>query len=161
MRDCHLMMSSKKVLAFLLFIAALLAVFSQSASATATQFSVQGGGEVLRTLSLATDDHVLVKFTIVGQTESTIDFNVTDPHGNVMAEFNRQGDVRYSFVCSDEGNYVLHFSNTFSSESKLVTLDYEIEHYLFGLPQMLFLTMVVVVICVAAVAVFILMGKPR
>jgi len=155
------MISSKKVLACLLFIAALLGIFSQLASATTTQFSVQGGAEVLKTISLATDDHVLIKFTIVGQTESTIDFYVADPHGNVMAEFSRQGDVRYPFVCNEGGDYVLHFSNTFSPESKLVTLDYEIEHYLFGLPQMLFLTLVVVVICVAAVAVFILMGKPR
>lgn len=48
-----------------------------------------------------------------------------------------------------------------SSEDKLVSLDYEVQHYIFGMPQMLFLTIIIVLVCVAAVAVFILMGKPR
>lgn len=55
----------------------------------------------------------------------------------------------------------MHFSNSASSEDRLVSLDYEVQHYILGMPQMLFLTAVIVVVCVAAVAVFILMGKPR
>jgi len=47
------------------------------------------------------------------------------------------------------------------SEDKLVTLDYEIQHYIFGIPQMLFLTIIIVLISVAAVATFILMEKPH
>lgn len=53
----------------------------------------------------------------------------------------------------------MHFSNTDSLEDKLVTLDYEIEHYIFGMPQMLFLAIIIVLVCIAAVAAFILMGK--
>ena len=69
--------------------------------------------------------------------------------------------MQVEFITLTPAHLPLHFSNTFSSESKLVTLDYELEHYILGMPQMLFLALVVVAICVAALAVFILMGRPR
>ncbi len=47
------------------------------------------------------------------------------------------------------------------SEDKLVTFDYEIQHYIFGIPQMMFLTIIIVLISVAAAATLILMGKPH
>ena len=155
------MARSRKTLVPFLLIITILGILVQYASATATQFTVHGGQEYTVTVNLATEDHVLIKFNVVGQTENTVDFSLADPHGNVTAEFIRKGDVSYTFVCGEGGDYVMHFSNVFSSEDKLITLEYEIEHYFFGMPQMLFMVLVVVVICVAAVAVFILMGKPR
>ena len=68
--------------------------------------------------------------------------------------------VSYPFVCDEAGEYLLHFSDTDTSENRLVTLDYEIQHYIFGIPQMLFLTLIIVLVCMGAVATFILMGKP-
>ena len=101
------------------------------------------------------------KFTVVGQTESALDFSITDPHGDVKVEYSNVGIVDHRFVCDEAGEYVLHFSNTDNTEDKLVILNYEIQHYIFGIPQMLFLTIIIVLFCVGAVATFILMGKPR
>jgi hypothetical protein len=39
------------------------------------------------------------------------------------------------------------------------SLDYEVQHYIFGMDQMLFLTLIVVGICVAGIAVFVAMSK--
>jgi len=78
-----------------------------------------------------------------------------------VKEFDKVGYFHYPFVFDAEGEYVLHLSNIDSTEDKLVALDSEVQHYIFGIPQMLFLTIIIVVVCVAAVAVFILMGKPR
>jgi hypothetical protein len=156
-----LMAHSRKALVPFLLIIMILGILVQYASATATQFTVRGGQDSPVTVNLATEDHVLIRFNVVGTSENTIDFRLVDPHENVTAEFSRKGDVSYTFVCGEGGDYVMHFSNVFSSEDKLITLEYEIEHYFFGLPQMLFMVLVVVVIYVAAVAVFILMGKPR
>jgi hypothetical protein len=64
-------------------------------------------------------------------------------------------------VCTDSGDYTLHFSNIESSTDKLITLDYEVEHYIFGIPQMLFLVLIIAAVCATAIAVFILMGKSR
>jgi len=144
-----------------LFIVIVLAILVQLADATAISFTVPKGEERAKSISLVVEDHVLVKFTVVGQTESTLDFNITDPNGDVKVEYSKVPTVSYAFVCDEAGEYVLHFSNTDTSEDKLVTLDYEIQHYIFGIPQMLFLTIIIVLVCMGAVATFILMGKPH
>jgi len=155
------MIPFKKTSFCFLLVVIVVGILVHFAVATTVQFTVPSGEEVPRTLNLAVDDHVLVSFTVVGQTESTLDFWITDPNGNVTAAFSRQGDVHYSFVCVESGDYVLHFSNVYSSQNKFVALDYEIQHYILGIPQMLFLTVIIAVVCVAMVAVFILMGKPH
>jgi len=134
-------------------------LFVSSVRATAESFTVRAGQEEIRSLSLTADDHVQIRFTVTGRTTNVLDFYVTDPHGNIMENFGTTGSLNYAFVCVQEGEYKLHFSNVVSAEDKLVGLDYEVEHYVFGMQQNLFLTFIVVGICVAAVAVFILMSK--
>lgn len=135
-------------------------ILFQVAEATAMDFTVHGGDEVTKSLSLAVDDHVLITFTVVGASESSIHFYMTYPNGTEK-DFGDVGDLNYGFVCHAEGEYVLHFSDVGSSEDKLVTLDYEIDHYIFGIPQMLFLAIIIAIVCVIAVAVFIFMGNPH
>ncbi|MDH7564057.1 MAG: hypothetical protein QHH24_04135 [Candidatus Bathyarchaeota archaeon] len=145
----------------MLFLVILVASFLFcTASATTTQFVVHAGGETSRTLNLAVEDHVLIDFSVIGQSVHTLRFYLACPNGTVR-DFGETADFNYPFVCVDAGNYTMKFSNLNSVEDKLVTLNYEIEHYLFGLPQMLFLAVVIAVLCVAAVAVFILMGRPH
>ncbi len=124
--------------------------------AVAQSFTVQAGQEETRTLSLVVEDRVQIRFTVAGK---TIDFYVTDSLGNRMVTLSATGNVNYAFICSLEGTYTLHFSNTASAEDKLVTLDYEVTPYIFGMPQTLFLVLIVGGLCVGAVAVFILMSK--
>ena len=138
---------------------ALMACLVQVALATTASFGVNAGDVESRTLGLAAEDHVLVHFTVTGgQFEGTVGFSITCPNQTVNS-FGRVGVLEYRFVCTDEGDYILHFSNEGQSENKFITLNYEIQHYILGFPQMLFLAMVVVVFCVGAVAVFILSGK--
>ena len=143
------------------FAAAVSLILTQCVSATTMNLTVHAGEEEIRAVDLVEEDRVMIKFTVVGQTESVLDFYVTGPDGNTLASYGNVGVVSYPFVCQKAGEYRLHFSNLGHSEDKLVTLDYEIQHSIFGMPQMLFWTMVIVIVCVAAVAVFILMGKPR
>jgi hypothetical protein len=110
---------------------------------------------------LAAEDRVVIKLIVTGaQYDNMIAFSIDYPNGTT-ATFGQLGILTHSFICDKDGTCTLHFSNAGSSEDKLVTLDYEVQHYVFGMPQMLFWAMIVVVICVAMVAVFILMGKPR
>ncbi|MEM2971818.1 MAG: hypothetical protein QW270_05285 [Candidatus Bathyarchaeia archaeon] len=117
-------------------------------------FTVKGGREETKVINLAVDDRVLIEFTVIGG----LNFSMIYPNGTVK-DFGERGDLRYEFVCDLEGEYSLHFSNVGSLQDKLVTLDYEVQHYVFGMPQMFFLTLIIVVVCVMAVAAFILMGK--
>ncbi len=139
---------------------ALLCVSIQPVKATAVTFTVKSGEEETKTLSLAVEDRVLIRFTVVGAPENSLHFYMVYPNGTVR-NFGKQGDFSFNFVCDLEGGYVLHFSNVDSSTDKFVTLNYEIQHYIFGIPQMLFLAIIVVVVSMMAVAAFILMGKPH
>ncbi|MEM3642133.1 MAG: hypothetical protein QXH37_09455 [Candidatus Bathyarchaeia archaeon] len=122
-------------------------------------FKVYAGEEVTKSVNLAVEDHVLIKFTVVGEhTDNLLDFYITYPNGT-LKKFGKVSYFSYDFVCYLKGEYVLHFSNIVSAEIKLVSLDCEIQHYIFGIPQMLFLTIVIVVVCVGAVATFIMMSK--
>lgn len=154
------MIQSKDWLVRFLFSMIAVSILVQLAEATAMNFTVHGGEEVTKSISLEVDDHTVIKFTVVGQTANTLDFYITYPNGTVK-DFGKVGNLNYPFVCDKAGEHILHFSNKDSTEDKLVTLDYEIEHYIFGIPQMLFLTIIIVLVCMAAVATFILMGKPR
>ena len=155
------MFTSRKLLIPFLFIAIVFSILVQLAEATSMTFTVHGGEEETKMISLAVEDRVLIRFVVVGQSDSSVHFYMTYPNGTEK-DFGKIGDFPpYSFVCDAEGEHILHFSNTNSTEDKFVTLNYEIEHYIFGIPQMLFLVIIIVVVCVAAVAVFIFMGKPR
>jgi hypothetical protein len=128
--------------------------------ATVTVFDVQAGQAVQTQLSLAVDDHVVIKVSVLGdEGESTLDFFLNYPDGTVMRAFPQTGSVDYPFVCTVEGQYTLNFSDVAYTHNKHITLDYEVEHYIFGMPQMFFLAVIVAIMCVAAVAVYVLMGR--
>jgi len=155
------MIQPKMKMLSLLFVMIMLAASIQPVKATTMNLTVPKGQEITRSLSLAVEDHVLIEFTVVGHAGSILDFYVADPHGNIKVEYKKTGNVNYCFVCNETGEYILHFSNTDTSEDKLVTLNFEIQHYIFGIPQMLFMTLIILLVCMGAVATFILMGKPR
>jgi hypothetical protein len=149
----------KKHIACSLLAIAIALLLVPAVRGVAQSFTVKAGQEETRTISLVVEDHVQIRFTVIGQTISTLNFYITDPYGYLMETFGDTGNVNYAFVCSQEGNYTLHFSNVASAEDKLVSLDYEVTPYIFGMPQTLFLVLIVVGICMAAVAVYILMSK--
>lgn len=152
------MIRFKKGLILSLFFVMILWNLVYLAEATVMNFTVYGGEEVTKSINLVVEDRVLIKFTVVGRTDNSLDFYITYPNGT-LKKFGKVGYFSYDFVCDLKGEYVLRFSNIDSTEDKLVTLDYEIQHYIFGIPQMLFLTIIIAVVCVGAVATFILMGK--
>jgi hypothetical protein len=153
------MISIKKRLTYSLLMATVVLLLIPTVKATAESFTVGAGQEETKLLNLVNEDHVQIRFTVTGGTTNALDFYITDPDGNVMETLGNTSSGEYAFVCSQEGEYQLHFSNIASVEDKLVSLDYEVDHYIFGIPQMLFLALIVAGICVAAVAVFILMSK--
>jgi len=147
-------------LACFLFVTLAFLFTVQPVSAAVTSFNVPVGEEVTKTMNLAVEDHVSIRLTTVNQENNGIlDFKLTYPNGAVKVDYGNVGNVNYAFVCDVEGEYLLHFANVGSSEDVLVSLNYEIEHYIWGMPQTLFLTMIIAAVCVLAVVVFALMGK--
>ena len=153
------MASLRKSHASFLIILALLVVLTGLGQATTTNLTVQRGKELTYPINLAVEDRVLIQFTVVGgETSNTLHFSLTFPNATVR-DFGETGDFSHSFICDAEGEYMLHFANNDLTENKLVTLNYEVDHYIFGIPQMLFLTIIIAVACIGGVAAFILMSR--
>jgi hypothetical protein len=144
----------------ILFLAIMLSLTIHPVKAATRSFTVKGGEEVTETLSLAAEDHVTIILTVGGLVGDTINFYITCPNGTVK-DFGKVATLDYRFICDLGGEYVLHFSNIDSAQDRVVTLNHEVQHYIFGIPQMLFFVMIVAAICVAMAAAFVLMGKRR
>jgi hypothetical protein len=157
------MVHLRKSPVYILIILALTLVFIGLGHATTTNFTLKGGEEVTHPINLRTEDRVLIQFKVMGviaESSHTLLFSINFPNGTVK-EFGESGDFSYSFVCDAEGEYTLNFTNTDQTENKLVTLNYEIDHYIFGMPQMLFMVIIIAVVSMVGVAVFIgLSRKP-
>ena len=139
----------------------LLAVLIGLGNATTTYLIVKGGEEATHPITLAVEDRVLVQFTALGAEDvHTVHFSILFPNGTER-DFGNVAQASYSFICDVEGEYELHFVNNDQTIDKRVTLNYEIQHYIFGIPQMLFMVILIAVVSMVGVAVFIgLSRKP-
>jgi hypothetical protein len=138
----------------------LLAVLIGLGNATTTYLIVKGGEEVTHPITLAVEDRVLVQFTALGAEDThTVHFSILFPNGTER-DFGNVAQASYSFICDVEGEYELHFVNNDQTIDKRVTLNYEIQHYIFGIPQMLFMVLIVVLACIGGVFAFVIMGRP-
>jgi hypothetical protein len=121
---------------------------------------VKPGDEVLQQVNLIMEDRILIQFNVIGATSasSLIQFSLIFPNATVK-DFGEISAFSTSFVCSLEGQYTLNFTNNDHTENRLITLNYEVDHYIFGMPQMLFMVIVIAVVSVVGVAVFIGLSK--
>ena len=134
-------------------------IITELNASTASEW-INPGEELNQKLELKKNDHVLIKFSIVGTKNSLISFSIFQPNGTIK-DFGNVGSFEYSFVCDLEGDYTLNFNNTDTTDNKLLTLNYKIDSNVFGIPKTLFQTLIIVLICLALVAGFILLSHPN
>ncbi|TRO45847.1 hypothetical protein E2P60_06490 [Candidatus Bathyarchaeota archaeon] len=128
--------------------------------ATTGSLTVKQGDELIHSIDLIAEDRVFIQLKVIGVTSSRIQLSITFPNGTVQ-NLGEIGDFSTSFVCDVEGQCTLNFTNTDQVEHKLVTLNYNVTHYIFGMPQMLFMVILIVVVSLIGVAIFIgLSRKP-
>lgn len=127
-------------------------------NAATMSITVPAGEEVNQKIELEVDDRVVIQFTVIGTENSFIFFSLICSNATEI-KYGEVGVFNYSFMSDAEGEYILNFVNKDTSESKLVTLNYDIEHYMFGMPQLFFLALIIAVICLAMLATYVLMGQ--
>jgi len=152
------MANPRKACCASLVILALAVFFVGLGDATTASITLKPGEEILQPVKLLTEDRVLIQFKVIVATSSLVHFSVTFPNAT-LKDYGEVSDYRTSFVCDLEGEYVLNFTNKDQTENKLVTLNYEIDHYIFGMPQMLFMVILIAIVSVVGVAVFIGLSK--
>jgi len=152
------MPSLTKTAASLLIIAALLLASIGFAQATTMYFTVKAGETTTQPVTLAEEDRVLIQYKVVSGTVNTMHFSMTFPNATVK-DFGNSGDFLYRFTCDAEGEYKLVFNNTEGADGVQLTLNYEIDHYILGIPQMLFMVLLIAGVSLVGVAVFIGLSK--
>ena len=84
------------------------------------------------TVGLSSGDSVSGSFSA----SSAINFQVTDPNGNILVTYDRIVSTSFSFSASMTGTYTMTFDNSFSLiTSKTVTLDYSVHPAVAGVPE--------------------------
>jgi hypothetical protein len=141
----------------LILLSSLILLFGFVQGATES-LSIQGGSELVQTIDLLAEDRITVTFTAIGEAPSTLHFWLAFANGTTR-DYGELSHAAISFVSDVKGECDLHFDNSDSSSIRLVTLNYEIEHYYFGLPQLLFILLVIAVLLVCVAAGYFIMGK--
>ena len=126
-------------------------------SASLSSLTVPAGEEINQKINLDVNDRVIIEFKITGTENNLISFSLFYPNATER-NFGEVGKLDYNFMCDVKGEYELNFVNNDIKESKLVTLNLGVEHYIFGMPQMLFLAVVIVVIFIAGLAARVLLS---
>jgi hypothetical protein len=125
------------------------------ALATAETISVGAGLKVVRILDLNADDEVSGRITVVGNDESKdISFTVLGVNGETVAPTVRVVVSDFRFNAAQKGTYSLIFDNTQSLVDKTVSLNYEVRHYWFGMPQEFVLMLIIVFVGVLSLIVY-------
>jgi hypothetical protein len=136
----------------------LMLALAGTVQAATLSLNLQAGTEVVRAIDLAAGDHVLLKFSTVGDDPTAMHFWVAFPNGTTT-DYGEVGQREMYFVSETSGSFIMHFDNSDSPSSKLLTLNYEVEHYYFGMSSVLFIIVAIAVLLVCVVAGYLMMGK--
>jgi hypothetical protein len=149
---------ASKSISTLIFI--LLISLSSTVQAATESLTVNAGKEIIRSIELGSEDRIQLTFQVLGiaQSDDRLQFWMIFPNGT-MKDYGAVTQAMINFISGIKGSLELHFDNNNSSDAKLVTLNYDVEHYIFGMPQIPFLLIVVAVFLVCIAVGYILMGK--
>jgi hypothetical protein len=120
--------------------------------------NVKSNSEASHEFDLILEDHVLLQVRSIGSTSGNFSSILLLPNDSTI-QIGEGNSFDYSFICEIEGHYILKFINSDIQNDKLVTLNVEIQNYVFGMPKMLFMTLLIVGICLVGVVFFVFLGK--
>ena len=147
----------KSIIYTLVFFVSVSLVIELGQSITSS-INIKPESEFEQILNLELEDHVLIQIKTLGVNSNNFSSKLFLPNGSLI-EFGEEKQIDYSFICEIEGQYILKFFNNDSQNDTLITLNYEIQNYVFGMPKMLFLTLMIVGICLVGVVIFVFLGK--
>ena len=143
----------------LLIIFSLTIFLTGLAQAKTESINVEPGKDLNQTIDLVTGDRTSLSFTVLGSSSPiTIHFYIVLPNGTI-SDHGEISQFTFGFFTEVEGECQLHFDNGNSSDTKLVTLNYEVEHHVFGIPQLFFLLVAITLLLLCVAAGYIVMGK--
>ena len=154
------MNSARKSDFALLLLLGLFACTIAAAKATAENFALPAGQTTVRTVDLNVDDDVSGRISVVSSDEpNQIIFMVYAPGGKIVLPAINVSASNFEFKAVEAGTYSLVFDNSMSTGDKNVSLNYDVRHYWFGMPQEFVLMLIIVFIGVLGLVIYALASK--
>jgi hypothetical protein len=154
-------MPSARKSIFTLFL--LLVIFNYTmvvVKATAETFNIPAGQTAVRTVDLNVDDVVYGDISVVSSGESKqVGFTVLGPESSVVLSAGMVVVRSFSFTAAEGGVHSFVFDNSLSTDDKTVSLNYEVKHYWFGMPQEFVLMLIVVFLGVLGLVIYAMATK--
>ena len=126
--------------------------------ATTESLNIEAGKEIVCKIDVAAEDRVQLTFVTTGQASSNLSFSIMFPN-STLSSLGVLDQYSTKFTSHVKGTCELHFDNTNSSESAFVALNYNLEHYILGIPEMIFVLAAIAVLLMVIVSGYIIMGK--
>jgi hypothetical protein len=126
--------------------------------ATTESFNVEAGKEFVCKINVASNDRVQLTFDTTGLASVHLFFSIVYPNSTIIS-LGEVGQYSTSFRSDVDGICELHFDNTNSSEPTFVALNYNVEHNILGMPEMIFILVAIAVLLMVIVTGYIIMGK--
>jgi len=141
-----------------LTLVASLSIITGTVAADNANFVLQPQQEHRITLSLKETDSVSGSFSVVSDDDTGINFCIIDPQNTTILRHTDVKHKSFSFIAEATGNYQLHFDNSVSSNyEKTVALNYNIIHYIMGMPQEQFLFLIVAAVALIGILAYVVL----
>ncbi len=128
------------------------------ALASTENFQLLAGDKKTVKVEMSKDDRISGSVIIVGE---TIAFSVTDPENNIVLNQTVTGPLEFQHTAEKTGTYNLHFENLLHDKDVSVTLNYNVQRYIFGFPQEFIMLFIIVGIALIGIIIFVAMSpKP-
>jgi len=150
-------MSMRRLVCLLLILCFSISVIG-AVHANAGSFNLAPENQTVCNIAASSGDRVQLTFTAVGDDSNSLLFWIAFPNATVTKPGNVD-QYSASFRSNVGGTYELYFNNTSSTETILVTLNYEVDHYILGIPEMIFALAAIAVLLMAFASVYIIMSK--
>jgi len=144
------------ILPFAAFFAVVFSIIVYSAIAETGTFDILSQQQQIVTVNLNSGDKI--SGTVVVNGEGAIDFWISDPQNNNATAPTSVGQRTFSFTAESSGTFSLHLYNKEAS-SVSVTLNYNVSRQIFGMPQEIFLLIVIVGVILLLIIIWALLSK--
>ena len=112
-----------------------------------------------QTIKLNLDNGDSVTGTIVVNGQGMIDFWISDPQGMNVTNYSNTGQTSFSINAQTSGTFTFHMFNPSADSSISVTINYNPNYTILGMPQELFLLLVIVGVALLLIIVWALSSK--
>jgi hypothetical protein len=132
----------KTIPLFTLFLIVCLSIVIHQATAETKTYTILPQQEEIIALNLNTGDSASGSISVNG--DRAVDFWISDPQNTNVTTHNNTGHANFVFTAETSGTFLIHLYNRATDSSLTVTLNYNAVHKIFGMPQEMFLLLLII-----------------